>query len=389
MKIPEFVHIFTVGDHYSPKAGSSYATVIYELSRQHEARGGCSRIVVGQGTMEGYPPYNVGECIEVRYGAFPARSARLTDAVFGSLGLGRPVKWTAYRAACDAIDIDFDGWLIIHGEPAIVVAIRKARPRANILLYCHYDQFRWYTSREVRHVIDTTNATVCVSRYIARYVQQKAKVLSPKVFTVWNGIDATRFVSTGHMSSDFPIVLFVGRMCADKGPHLLVQAATLLKARGLQFRLQMVGSQYLGVGSPVSDYERELHLLAEPLKETIVFTPFVDRSEIQLVYQAATIFCAPSTWPEPFGLTLLEAMATALPIVASRRGAFPEIARDAALFFQPPDVSALADQIEILLRDERIRKEYGARARKRAEEFTWDKTYDQLISAMDFGTNVL
>ncbi len=382
--MPEnFIHIFTVGDHYSAATGSSYPTVIYELTRCHEAAGGKTFVIVGKGTMEGYPPYPVGEVVEVNYGPFEHRRyVRLLDALQGAAGLRRSLKWKAYRAALDAIPVDFDGYVFVHGEPAVVVPLKKARPNAKIVLYCHYDLFRWYAALEVNRIAGACHRLLCVSGYIARYVNGKAGRELENARVVLNGVDAGKFTPASQPPAGPPVILFVGRVTPEKGVDLLVRAALALKERGLQFRLRIVGGQYLGVGAPVSDFQREVAVIAAGLGEVAEFKPFVPREQITGVYQAADIFCAPSTWDEPFGMTVTEAMACGLPTVVSRRGAFPEVAGDAALYFDPPDVAALAGHLERLLHDPAERARLGATARRRAEESTWEKRYALLVKAL-------
>jgi len=378
-----FIHIFTVGDHYSPATGSSYPTVIYELTRCHEAAGGKTVVIVGKGTMEGYPPYPVGEVVEVNYGAFEHRRyIRLLDAVQGAVGLPRSLKWGAYRDALDAIPVNFDGYVFVHGEPAVVIPLKKARPKAKIILYCHYDLFRWYTAMEVNRVAKACHRLVCVSGYIAKYVNGKAGRKLENVRVVLNGVDAGKFTPAPQPPAGPPVVLFVGRVTPEKGVDLLVRAALMLKEKGLQFRLRIVGGQYLGVGAPTSDFQREVTKSAVSLGDRVEFEPFVPRAEVARVYQSASVFCAPSTWDEPFGMTVTEAMACGLPLVVSRRGAFTEVAGDAALYFDPPAVETLAGHLERLLRNPGERARLGALARQRAEESTWKKRYPLLIKAI-------
>jgi glycosyltransferase involved in cell wall biosynthesis len=380
-------HVPTPGDHYSPSTGSSYASVIYELAKQHDLAGGLSRVVVGIGTQIGYPPYDVGECVEVPFGRYPERKTRLVDAICGAIGGPRPFKWAAYKAMLAAIPPEYADWIFVHGEPAIISYLRRYRPRARLLLYCHYDLFRWYTSHEVRRILKKTDKVVCISEFIRDYLFRKAACKPANVIVAYNGVDLDTFQrptpSTGAAGSLIvdvqpPTVLFVGRMCEDKGPHLLLEAAVLLRRQGVQFRLRLVGSQYLGAGSPMSGYELQLRSLAEPIADVVEFVPFVSRREIASVYQAAAVFCIPSTWAEPFGLTLVEGMAAGCAVVASRRGALPEIAGDAAVYFDPPDVAELADQLGRLLIDVVRREDFGRRARDRAERFTWADAYRQL-----------
>lgn len=381
-----FIHISTAGDHYSPMAGSSYSTIIYEWTRCHEAAGGKTIVVVGKGTKDGYQPYEVGECVEVDYAPFPSqRSRRLADALTGAVGLGRPVKWLTYRAMLDAIPPTFDGYIFVHGEPAVIVPLKKARPKAKIILYCPYDLFRWYTATEVRRVAAACHRVLCNSQYIGDYVSQKAGQQLPNLRVAYYGIDVERFTPALSPPTGRPVVVFFGRVVHDKGPDLLLRAAQMVKDQGIDFVVRIVGGTWLGAttGAPhLSAYEQELRRMAEGLGDSVLFSAPVSRSAIAAEMQKASIFCIPSRWKEPIPLVAFEGLASGLPIIASRRGGIPEALGDVGLYFDPPDVGTLASHLERLLRDPAERARLGALGRKRAEESTWQKRYPLLMKAL-------
>lgn len=383
--MPEtFIHIPVVGDHYSPKNGSSYPTIIYQWTKCHEAAGGKTVVIVGKGTMDGYPPYDLGECVEVGLGAFPnRRSVRMLDAISGAAGLTRRVKWNAYRAALDAIPAGYSDYLFVHGEPAVILPFKAARPRAKIILYCHYDLFQWYRAPEVNRIASACHRVLCNSQYIGNYVNEKAGKRLPNLRVAYYGIDTDQFSPALVAPTGRPVVMFFGRVSREKGPDLLIEAAKIVKDHGLDFTLRIMGGTWLGPGVPqLSPYEHELRQMAGGLGDTVVFDPPVSRSAIAAEIQKSWVVCVPSRWDEPFGLVVLEALACGVPTIASSRGGIPEAAGDAALYFDPPDVAALAGHLERLLRDPAERARLGALARQRAEESTWQKRYPLLIKAL-------
>ena len=373
------IHVPIPGDHYSGAAGGAIMTKVYEFSRQHEAAGGTTRIVVGRGTRHDYP---VGECVEVDFRGLPSRPEKLADACLGLLGFGRQFSAAAWEPALTAIDGSFEGPVLVYNGPAALPAFRKARPRARLALYACNVLFRTYTKREVRRVVEPADFVVCVSDFVADDLAARLGGHAHKLRVVHNGVDVERFRPTGGVDTEEPLVLFVGRVVPEKGADVLLRASRKLLGRGRRFRVRIVGSRGFSAADPLSAYERSLRKLARPIGDAVEFHPFVDRNGIRSHYDSASIFCVPSNWDDPCPLTLLEAMACGLPTVAARRGGIPEVGAEAVLYFQPPSADELAERLAHLLDDESARVEMGRRARDRACSLSWAHQYAKLRAAV-------
>jgi alpha-1,3-rhamnosyl/mannosyltransferase len=110
---------------------------------------------------------------------------------------------------------------------------------------------------------------------------------------------------------------------------------------------------------------------------------FVDRESLRELYRGASLFVYPSRY-EGFGIPPLEAMACGAPVIATRTGAIPEYAGDAALLVDPGDRDALRSAMLRLLGDRSLRRELGARAAERATHYRWEGsawTMQQLFEA--------
>jgi len=375
------VHLPTPGDHYSPATGSALMTIIYELAREHQKRDGDSRIIVGRGTRHDYP---VGTAVEVDYGALPSRRMKLADAAMGRVGLPRHFSVSLYKPARQAIERNLRGSIFLHNNPAFLPMLKRRCEAARVCLYLNNVVFRTYARREIRRILDACDAAICVSDFIADDLAFRAGGSSDKLVVVHNGVDTARFKPADPCPDGDPVVLFLGRVIPEKGPDLLLRAARKVVASGARpFKIRIVGSSGFSVTDALSPYEIELRRLAEPIRELVEFRPFADRAAIISEYGVASIFCAPSNWDDPCPLTVLEGLACGLPTIASRRGGIPEIGGDAAMYFRPPDVDELAQQLSHLLDDERARAEWGARARARAETFSWSNQYGTLSAALD------
>ena len=102
---------------------------------------------------------------------------------------------------------------------------------------------------------------------------------------------------------------------------------------------------------------------------------WLSHEETLALYRQAAVVVVPSVWEEPFGLVAVEAMATGVPVCASRVGGLADIVRDGetGFLFAPGDAAELADRLDLLLNDAALRGRMGAAGRRVAEqEYDWD-----------------
>jgi len=92
------------------------------------------------------------------------------------------------------------------------------------------------------------------------------------------------------------------------------------------------------------------------------------------LYYIADVYVAPSTWNEPFGLTILEAMAARLPVVLTRSGGIATAVKEGVngLFVKTRNATDIAEKVNILLADPALRKRMGEKGREAVlKKFTW------------------
>ena len=222
-----------------------------------------------------------------------------------------------------------------------------------------------------------------------------------RLVLVPNAVDTTRFApldatSRGQLKAtlhfaraDVPWILFVGFFSHDKGPRILFDAWLRLIDTGLQCALIFVGasaSSYSEVDPAIADGIR-LDLASRGLERLVHFAGVVD--DVERYYQTADIYAMPSV-REAFGMSLVEAMATEVPVVATRiPGVTDEIVEDGVtgILVEPSDVAGLAGAIEALLRNPSAAVAMGQRARSDVSERyglagsrdRWLSVYSQLV----------
>jgi glycosyltransferase involved in cell wall biosynthesis len=155
-----------------------------------------------------------------------------------------------------------------------------------------------------------------------------------------------------------------------KRPH-----KNLLRLLEAHARLDERDRPILVVPGYSTPHEAELIAHAERLDTAgdVRFPAWLDQADLDGLYAAATALVFPSLY-EGFGLPVLEAMQRGLPVACSDRSSLPEIARGAALLFDPEDVSDIRDTVARILADADLRENLRAAGRERAARFTWERT---------------
>jgi glycosyltransferase involved in cell wall biosynthesis len=108
-------------------------------------------------------------------------------------------------------------------------------------------------------------------------------------------------------------------------------------------------------------------------RNDVVLTGYIDESELVKITGAAYGLIYPSVW-EGFGVPVLEAMHSHVPVITSADSSMQEIAGDAALYANPSDHTDIADKMMLLYKDESLRTNLVEKGKQRMREFSWDKT---------------
>jgi len=227
------------------------------------------------------------------------------------------------------------------------------------------------------------NATliVTVSNYSATKISRFYSVDKAKIRVVTNGVDTQKFAPVNGSETikrqigvgNRQCVLFVGRLIPRKGLHFLVEAAKQIIKERSDTAFVIVGS------GPLKN-----HLIAQleklNLADSFVFLGDVSEKALAALYNCADVFAFPSI-QEGLGIALLEAQATAKPVVAFDVGGVREAVLDRETgFLVKPSSRELADALLRLLSDKPLREQMGRKGRAFvARSFSWNICAEKML----------
>ncbi len=166
-------------------------------------------------------------------------------------------------------------------------------------------------------------------------------------------------------------IFTVGTVQPRKNYVRLIQSLVRLRSKGFDIHLAIAGGKGW-LDNPIYAAITDMHM-----EDFVHFIGFVADEDLPALYKSAVCLAFPSLY-EGFGLPVLEAMASGIPVLTSNVSSLPEVAGDAAITVDPYDVDAITDGLERLLVDTNLRNDLVKRGLARANEFTWEKSARQL-----------
>lgn len=287
--------------------------------------------------------------------------------------LFREVELFARRALERTRGFDFD---LVHAHDwmtwpaAALVARARRRPFVAHVHSCELDRAGGPGDPRVRAAeqwgLDAADRVVCVSRFGRAVLTAGYRVDAGKVRVVHNGVRAPRAaMPRARHPLGGPLVLFLGRVTAQKGVDDLLEAARLVVHAEPSARFLVCGEGDL--------WPRAVERVAElGLARRVHFAGFVEGLERERAFALADAFVLPST-SEPFGLAALEAVARGVPAVLSRRSGASEVLRSAPTH-EVGDAAELAGHVLALLCDPARRAELVRRGRAELAHRRWERS---------------
>ncbi|WP_258111849.1 glycosyltransferase family 4 protein [Alicyclobacillus sp. SP_1] len=285
----------------------------------------------------------------------------------------------------------------VENRPDFVAAVRSVLPHAKLILNLHSTTFlagrglrtaaaadgradhsdaHVAARSRMRRILSSVDCVVVNSHYLQQTISRSFDLGRTRWRSrvIYPGVDARTFCprEDGGIESGAKTfrILFVGRVIRQKGLDVVLRGLHLLQEKNVPFKITVVGR------TPPWErtYRAHLETLGEHLP--LEWVGFVSPSKLPDVYRSADVLVCPSQREEAFGLVNLEAMASGLPVVASKVGGIPEVVNTdtGVLVAEPDNPTAFARALLCLYQDSACRLRLAQQARERAQLFSWQRT---------------
>ena len=314
------------------------------------------------------PPYVVpaGRAVPVPYNGSVAR------LVFGPLSLARTRRWVR-EGGFDVLHVheptvpSVSMLACFAASGPIVATFHTATARSRAL-----QVFGTALQPALEKVIGRIAVSPAARRVVVEHLGGDA-VLIP------NGVDVARFEGAKPLPDrpSGPTVVFLGRIDEQrKGLAVLLEALPEL--------VRLVPDVRLLVAGP-GDADDVREAVPRSLRSRVELLGLVSEADKPRVFASGTVYCAPNTHGESFGIVLVEAMAAGTPVVASDLEAFRRVLQDgrAGVLVPVRDAGALAAALGALLQDERRREELVAAGRRAVSAYDWSTVTQQVVEVYE------
>ena len=259
--------------------------------------------------------------------------------------------------------------LTVHGilrEEKKQALMRKPSLKA---LYQYFVQ-----SRDERELLEAAPRIIVDTAYVENKLKEYGFKNVPEMHVIPQGIDETFYKIKCNLKSN--LILCVGAIAPRKGHIYTIEMLERLRSKGIDAKLRIIGSL-----ADKAYYEQLKQKIAESkYKEDISLEANLPREELLKAYAEAKLFVLHSR-EESQGIVFAEAMATGLPVVATKIGGIPYVVADgrSGLLCPYGDVDVMAQSAELLLTDENMWKEFSFNAKEVAKGYSWTDIAERIV----------
>lgn len=221
------------------------------------------------------------------------------------------------------------------------------------------------TIEEKRRTINRADKIIAISESTKKDIQEFYDIPNEKIQVIHLASSLQDNGEKNKIVEDLKdYILFIGNRSVYKNFAFFLDAITELFKKYPKLKL------IIGGGEKITKQElikfRELKL-----EDRIIHFQIEDNRQLLSLYQSVRLFVFPSLY-EGFGIPLIEAMKSGCPVVCSNTSSFPEVAGEAALYFNPTEKASIVSAVEMMYENEELRKNFIELGYKQSAKFGWD-----------------
>lgn len=239
----------------------------------------------------------------------------------------------------------------------------------------NYERIKKSFGIRVKEIISRASKIITVSDFSKRDIAEYFHIDVNRIEVVHCGIKPEKF-SCERSSGDYlrnlkakynlpeKYILHFGSCLPQKNVETLIKAYSMLPDK--------IRNEYvLMITNPNDSVKRFAE--SNDIAQRVIYAEDIPESDKPGIYQLASLFVWPSLY-EGFGIPVLEAMASGVPVICSNSTSMPEVAGDAAILVDPLDDSGMSKEIEHVLTDSDLRNELIAKGYENIKRFSWDNS---------------
>jgi len=305
---------------------------------------------------------------------------------------GLPLNFFLFKC-CSIIKKNHFDYVIVEGGIHQIITLKK-RLNNRIILHVHADILH-STSNFAKQISDSCYKIIAVSNYIKDRIETICPSNTGKVIVLHNAVDLKRFKASLYrkerleLRKQFGIkdteklILFCGRIDKGKGIKELLLACEQID-QSVEYKLAIVGASWF-FSKKQTEYEKEVETIAKLLQNRVLFLGYISNQNMPKYYAMADISVCPSICNDAAPLVPLEALASEIPVIATKRGGIPEYANLAACELVDCDekiVNNIASAINLFLTDDSYYQNKKKHTREAIYKFGKEQYYNNFIDIL-------
>ena len=237
-------------------------------------------------------------------------------------------------------------------------------------------------------VLNGAARVLAVSQFTKKDIQRLFAIPDEKIEVIYNAIDdrfrqghasdADREFIAERFQTNYPFILYAGRISPHKNIIRIIEAFSALKAE-LDKEGKYPDLKLIIIGDEVSRHpDLRRAVIRSGVQNDVRFLGFVSIDTLRTFYDVAKVFVFPSLY-EGFGLPPLEAMAHGTPVVTSNTSSLPEVVGSAAVLVNPENVFDIMRALHRVLVDQSMREKLKQRGYEQVQRFSWDDSVHRIL----------